>query len=69
MRKQKVAACVVVLALLLGTYNSPVYAENVREREMEYQEMSYEDELMQAVNSIDLGDLTAVTENLILPQS
>lgn len=69
MRKQKVAACVVALALLLGTYNSPVYAENVREREMEYQEMSYEDELTQAVNNIDLGDLTAVTEDLILPQS
>lgn len=43
--------------------------ENVRERDMQYREKSYEDELAEAKASIDLGDVSAVTGDLILPQS
>lgn len=43
--------------------------ENVRKRDMLYREISYEDELTEAKNSIDLGDVSAVTKDLILPQS
>ena len=43
--------------------------ENVRKRDMEYREISYEEELAKAKASIDLGDVSEVTSDLILPQS
>lgn len=45
------------------------YADNVRDSEMLYHEISYEDELKEAYDNTDLGDLSSVTDNLMFPLS
>lgn len=52
-----------------GKDKQKITGEDVRKRDMQYREISYEEELAEAKNSIDLGDVTAVAKDLILPQS
>lgn len=69
MKRTKTAAGLLAITLVMGSWNPSVYAENVRNDDTKYHEMSYDDELEEAAGWLDPGELSAVTKDLILPSS
>lgn len=69
MKSKKTAAGFLALALTLGTWNLPAYGENVRMNEMKYHEMSYDEELQEAAQSLAIDNRAPITNDLILPSS
>lgn len=73
MRNYKKYILAVSLALVLGCPGATVRGENVRMREMNYHEMSYEEELQAAADSVEnslKSDTEApLTDDMILPSS
>ncbi len=69
MKKFKLKAGILAFVMCFNTGIFNTYADNVRDSEMLYHEISYEDELKEAYDNTDLGDLSSVTDNLMLPLS
>lgn len=61
--------CLLCLSFL--TLQQPVYAktEELQSSDTLYHDLSYEDELKEAVDVLSLGDVSSVTEDLVLPDS
>ena len=60
-----------LLCLAFLALQQPVYAktDNLQDSDTLYHDLSYEEELKEAVDVLSLGDVSSVTEDLVLPDS
>lgn len=69
MKRRKAVTVVLAFTLAFCIDTLSVYGENIRNRDMKYHEMSYEDELKEAADELSLNSISDVTNDLILPSS